>query len=113
MKQELHSVADLSAENPKGCRLLDEAEYSVGDTRITCRLFLEEAGTDDLSASAGTACLLVLTANGQESLSIRPDSLETGEMIFSLLTQNDVSLCHVADILEDREISAQISSSVI
>lgn len=108
MKQELHSVADSSVEKTKSCPLLDEAAYSVGDTQITCRLYLSEGGTEE-----GEACCLALTTGESESLSIHFDSLETGRKILSLLTQNEVSLYHVADILDDMEISAQISSSAI
>ena len=107
MKQELHSVTDPSAENANDCRLLDQAEYSVGNTEMTGRLLLLRSEPNDES------CQISLLSDGGTSLVIGFDSLEIGKRVFSLIVQNSVSLYHVADILEELEISAQITSNII
>ena len=105
MKQQLPRATSPCGEDPKDLSILDCAEYSVGDTVITCRLH-------PVSHPSKEGCLISMISNRTESLNIRTESLEEGRRVFSLLVRNGVSLYHVADILEELEISATVSTSI-
>ncbi len=88
-------------------QLLREGHYFVGHTRVRCWMCacLPKGARSEEPLQDHR---VILYGEGVGLMEIRPTDPEDADEIFALLTKYSLSLYHVEDVLEDREISATI-----
>ena len=87
-------------------KLCGECTYTVGQTRVYCWFCTYDAQSGE--GCSLPLCRLIMYAGQTCLMCIETASFEEGELIFDLMRRYELSPYHVEDVLEDRELQANI-----